>query len=482
MDGQNYLGIYLGKSTATVVCLNLHGRQKSLVGCFSVSVEQQDDKQQQLANLVAEGCAARGFEFEQAVVALDCEMFMQHKVHSEFSDPKQIAATVRFDTEEALAADISNAAIAFKVVSIAPEGSNLTVFTAQHKILSEIIVSFQNSSIDPVSIEPDVNCLSRFLSRNVIGTKFASEPAFFALFSNTNGYVVVFSQNHRELAMRTFLSGPAQGKEQVLIREVPLTLALIDSEETVNCLKVFDSTGSVDYRQLNEKLGIEADFLDLAGCAPVKPENLAECDNLVAFAIAYGAGLAHLEKAQNVNFRNDFMPYMGKKLKLQKTLKFMSISLVVFLISLGLYLQIKLMQKNRPTKQLREQFAGQYSAIMMGQPIPEKISPLDKLKGEVRRIVNVKSGRLSVTGEQSVTAKLTLVLAAFNKCASQTDLKVDKITVTSKNISITGSTSGRKNTLKLFEEIKKGGLKILDYRYDLEGGRDVFAVKVLCGK
>ncbi len=78
-------------------------------------------------------------------MALDCAMFMQHNVHSEFSDPKRIAATVRFDTEEALATDITDVAIAFRITSSDDSGSNLTVFTAQRKVLSDVLGALQRS-------------------------------------------------------------------------------------------------------------------------------------------------------------------------------------------------------------------------------------------------------------------------------------------------------------------------------------------------
>ena len=73
---------------------------------------------------------------------------------------------------------------------------------------------------------------------------------------------------------------------------------------------------------------------------------------------------------------------------------------------------------------------------------------------------------------------MTTVLAAFNKCAPQTKLKIDKIIVTPKNISIAGSTSDRNNTLKMMDTMKKNGLEIDQYRYDLEGGEDVFKITV----
>ena len=164
MEGQNYLGIYLSKAAATVVCLKSQGRSYNVLGCFSVSAEGAEEQNPQvLAGLIAQGCAERELKFSEVAVALDCAMFMQHNVNSEFDDPKQIAATIRFDTEEALATDISDVAIAFSITSSDQTGSGVTVFTAQRKVLSDILLALQSNNIDPVTIEPDVNCLSRFI-------------------------------------------------------------------------------------------------------------------------------------------------------------------------------------------------------------------------------------------------------------------------------------------------------------------------------
>ena len=42
MQTGNFLGIYLAKDHATVVCLAEQGRERKLVGCFSVSAEQSE--------------------------------------------------------------------------------------------------------------------------------------------------------------------------------------------------------------------------------------------------------------------------------------------------------------------------------------------------------------------------------------------------------------------------------------------------------
>lgn len=481
MERQNYLGIYLSKDTATVVCLGSQDRDHKVLGCFSVSVEEQEEqKQQMLANLIARGCAEREFKFSEVAVALDCAMFMQHNVHSEFNEPKQVAATVRFDTEEALATDVTDVAIAFEITSSDQTGSAVTVFTAQRKILSDVLVSLQQYNIDPITIEPDVNCLSRFICQNV------SLPEdlhpFFCALSRRNGYFIVPVGDkqgpQKTPAVRTFLVGPTQARTELLAREVSVTAALVESGEAVNCLKVFDSAGSVNCQQLSEKLGIEAGGVDWLQSAGTEAAALADCADPVDFAIAYGAALAHLEKAQSINFRSDFMPYQGKKLRLQKTLKVAAISVTVLALAVGVYFQFlsesSLSKTNKDRSELRKKFAKDYSAVMLGKELPAKFSTAkNKLGGELRRIKK-QSGPSDV---ESVSARLTLVLEAFNKCAAPTDLNIDSVTVTSK-IAIAGDTSSSRNTLIFFKAIKEK-LEISRERVYTKDRRNHFSITVV---
>ncbi len=471
MDGHSYLGIYLSRDSATAVCLGSQGRD--VPGCFSVSVEEKDGLSlQKLAGLVAEGCAQRELKFTEVAVALDCTMFMQHDLHSEFTDPKQIAATVRFDTEEALATDITDVAIAFRIISSDQAGSKLAVFTAQRKILSEVIDALQSNNLDPIAIEPDVNCLSRFICSNI--PLSGDVHPLFGILSRRAGYFIVFGESQVAPTMRTFLVGAGQDRAELFTREVRVTSAL--AGKSVNYLRFFDSAGFVNCRQLGEKLGIEAGDIDFGGGAG--PEILAGCADQVGFAIAYGAALSHLEKVQSINFRNDFMPYQGKKVRLQSALKFLGMSVTVLMLAVGMYFQLRLLQENRYTNRLREKFGRDYSRIMLGEKLSARSDPVTKLAAELRRIRNVKEGLLSVTGEESVSAKLTLVLEAFNKCAKDTDLKIDSIAITSKTIRIEGDTSNRGNTLKLFESIKGSGLEILQQGLDQKGGRDNFYITI----
>ena len=485
MESRNRLGIYVSKDTATVVCLDSQGKNGNVVGCFSVSVEeQQQANMQTLANLIAQGCTEREMKFSEVVVALDCAMFMQHSVHSEFNDPKQIAATVKFDTEEALATDITDVALAFIITSSGQADSELTVFTAERKVLSEVLLALQQYNLDPIIIEPDVNCLSRFISWEITSDESRQSDTLFGVLSRQSGYLI-FSPvpagegSRKASTVRSFLIGPTQNRDELLSREVLVTTALVESAEPIKSLKVYDSTRAVMNQKLNEKLGIEVGTFDLCDAAGIELQTLADCTEPVDFAIAYGAALAHSEKEHIANFRDDFSPFQGKKLRLQKTLKFAAISVTVLLIAVGLYFQTQLFSLNRYNNDIRNKFAKEYSAVTL-EKLADNVKVKDavrKLGTLLRRIEREKKGL--ITDEKSISSTLRLVLAAFVKSAAQTNLNVNSITITTRDIIITGDTSSRQNTEKFFDVVKNSGLEILREGYDLKGGRDSFSITVV---
>jgi hypothetical protein len=483
-ESKSCLGIYLTKDTATVICFSSQGRDCSVLDCFSISSQEQQERNPQgRASLISQGCAERGFAFSEVAVALDCAMFMQHNVHSDFNEPKQLAATVRFDTEEALAKDITEVAIAFNIISSDQAGSQLSVFTAQRKILSDILLALQSNNIDPITIEPDINCLSRFICQKISSPESQRGGTLFGMLSRRSGYLIIPQlsaglSTQKTPIVRTFLIGPTQNRNELLAREVLMTTASGQIGEPINCLKVFDSSGSIDYKQLSNKLRIEVSALDLAGSVAADPQTLANCDTTVDFAIAYGAALALQEKTQSTNFRNDFMPYQGKKVRLQKALKVASYSVTILMIAVGLYFQTSLWKVNRGRSAAHKKFTKDYSSVMLGKELPDKINPVKKLNSELTRIKDVKKGLINAEGEKSISSKLTMVLQAFNSNAAQTGLNIDSITITDK-INITGDTSSRGNTLRLFEAIKKAELEILQQRLDEKEGRDNFTITVM---
>jgi hypothetical protein len=485
VESQNCLGIYIARDTATAVYLNASGKGDGVLSCFSVSTEGQEQPGfQTLAGLISQGCAEREWKFTEVAVALDCAMFMQHSVHSGFSDLKQIATTVKFDTEEILATDITNVALAFKVVSSNQDGSELAVFTAERRILSDVLSALQQYGLDPVTIEPDISCLSRFICRKADSVEPQQAGTLFATLARHSGYLIVPAGptpegNQKGTTLRTFVVGPTQNRTELLSRESLITIAMAEDVEPIARLRVFDSAGVVDCQQLGQKLNLETSVIDLYQAAGTELQTPADCAGAVDFAMAYGAALTHSEKGYRVDFRSDFSPFQGKRLRLQKALKAAAVSVTILLIAVGLCFQTQLFRVNRDRDKVHSKFAKNYADVTL-EKLPNNVTTrkavadLDKL---LRRIEAEKKGLIA--DKTSISSKLTLVLAAFNKCAAQTSLNISSITITTNDISITGDTSSRQNRQKIFDAVRASGLDIAQEGYDEKGGREYFVIKVV---
>jgi type II secretory pathway component PulL len=482
---KNVLGIYLAGNHATVACLTVDDDNRNLLGCFSVSLDKAEQSApQMLAQRIAAECAERHFSFNETAVALDCEMFMQHSVRSEFSEARKITQTIRFDTEEVLGADATDVAIAFRTNSTDETGSNLSVFTAQKHLLEELLSALAACNLDPVSVEPDVNCLERFIV-TAVSLPTEARPLF-AMLSRRNGYFLApLSLPWQGVspmppaAMRTFLLS-AQNRNEQLVKQLSMTMAFLQTAGAVNRIEVFDADDSVNCDYIAKNLSVQTEQVDIIRSVQVSPEQLTDCHDPVELAIAYGAAIAVVDPPGNANWRSDFMPYQGRKMRLQKALKLFAAAAVILMFAVGLYGFMQAMQLNKYRADLRKKFAKEYSDAMFGEKIPNNLKEATrKLDRTLRRIRDAQKG-YSLTGENAVAGKLTLVLQAFNKCAAATGLNIGEIRITDRAITISGDTTarGNANTLKVFDAMRQTGLNILQQSFTSEGGRDSFTVTV----
>ncbi len=484
MDDKKYLGVYIERCSASVVSLAQTAREHKVADCFSVTIGEKGDQAQdtaELVNLIADQCAKKALVYQdcQIAVALDCSMYMQHKVHSEFTDSRQIAQTIRFDTEESAATDISGDALAFEVYSKSSAGTDLNVFTAQKKILLDILTAFSKHNIDPVTIEPDISCLSRFLTRYLPSTQ--NQTTVFAVLSGRNGYLIVPSSDTGTSAVkRAFLISPVQDRNNLITRQITLTTAAIDDENQNIFLKVFDAAGKIDPQKIAQKLRCQVENIDLTAPIPAELDVLSDSTDKVAFAAAAGAAFSLADGNDVVDFRADFSPFQGKKHKIQKNIKVIGICAVICMLALGVFFQKKLFDANKPRKEIRAVFENDYIAVLPGsKELPDKFSEaLRKLKKESDRLQRYEKGRINAEGEKTSSAKLTMTLEAFNKddCAKNINLQIDSINITSKYIRLTGSTLSYNGTMELRKKLIESDLEILNEELFSKGGRHNFSI------
>jgi len=473
MESRNRLGIYIRKDRATVVCLAGQGAEKKLIDAFTITAE--EEGLPLLVDNIVAACTERGIKGGETGVALDCALFMQHAIHSEFADYKRIAATVRFDTEEALATDVSNMAVSFRIASTDDEGAGLDVFTADRNVLSDILLSMQAGGMDPISIDPDVYHLSRYLNANGASSQLPEDGALCALLSDSRGYLVGTSNSQEVAMLRAFLVGSGQDRKELLGREVLVTAALGTGSQHGQRLCVVDTADTFTAQDLSDSLPLPAQDCDLAGLQGQAAQDLDNCANVVDFAIAYGAALPISEKENGTNFRNDHMPYLGEKRRLEKALRFLSVSLTILFLTLGIAAQAKLMQVNRDREDVREKIAPDYLLVTGKENPPETMRGTIQSLESIKRRIKARSG--DTPGDrESIQARLTMVLKGVNACAAKTGLTIDTVNLTSQSIMINGDTSSRTNTLAVLDAMDKAGLYVVESSYEEEGKRDAFSI------
>jgi len=110
--------------------------------------------------------------------------------------------------------------------------------------------------------------------------------------------------------------------------------------------------------------------------------------------------------------------------------------------------------------------------------MPSKTKEAERrISTALRRVKEAQKG-FSLTGEEAVAAKLTLVLQAMNKCTAATGLNVETVYVSDRTITLSGDTPSPDNTLKMFDALRQTGLTVLQQRITTDGGRSTFSVTI----
>lgn len=478
MEHKSCLGIYLSKASATVALVSASSR--AITKSFTVSANP-DAEPSSLAAAISKLIAEQNMKFADVAIAADCAMYIQHDLHSEFSDHKQIAQTINFDAEEAVAADATELAITFNVTGTDPYGSTLTVFTAKRADLADALNDLQQYNLDPLFIEPDIAPLTRLIAQNH-NPEEGTNPLF-AIFSATACYILCLEPNRHGFfpIVRSFLVGSSQDKTSLLTRQLTITRAALSSrypDQPITSLMIAGNTTNLDTESLAERTGLEIADFSLANLAGFDAQTIDESIDPAALTAAYAAALTEITRATPNDFRKEFNPYQGRKRVMQKTLHVISVALTILMIAVGIFFHMKVMKKNRAMDQLLEKSTKDYKAVMFGKN-PPPVEPIHaRLKREFNKLQRIKTGQ-SVGDEKSVTARLTFIFEAINNAPKNIDVNINTISVTPKAMRIIGDTNGRKSTLALFKAIKDHP-KLTTGQQNLKqsGARDSFTVTI----
>jgi len=477
VEQNNCLGIHLSRNHATAVVLSGRSSHPEIVRCFSVRQEAdgdiQDHENGSPAAQIAAKLASEGLRYGDVTVSLDCALYTRHNLHSSFTEHKQIANTIIFDAEDALARDAMDMAVTFTVTGSDPTGSDTTVFAADRQVLRGMLDSLQAADLDPTAVEPDILCLARFLEQYFTLPK--DVEALFVVLSERDCHIIRPQRQNFGPLVRSFMTGPSRNNTMALAGQITLTLAAMNEEKPVDSLFLLGETEHIDIKALSGATGIEAQEIDMATLIPADKSLLADCAWQVELAMACGAATAPIKHIKPSDFRRSFAPYQGKKMILQRALRATSVFVSISMIVLGLYFQLKVIRINKYVSGLERNLQRDYSKVMYGAKPRSNMSIVRQLARKHAQIQNLKKGDFGDEG--SVPAKLTYMLEAVNKSPKAIDLHVSSVDVTTKQMSLTGDTNRRASTLALFNSFKSHPKLVKTYEsYDERGNRDSFTI------
>ena len=479
MEQQNRLGIYWSRQSAAVVSLASRGPHPTVTHAFTVRAEA-DQPPAAMAQAVMDAVRQKGIPVTDCFVAVDAAFYTQHGLHTAFTDYRQIANTIKFDTEEAIATDATNLAITFSVTDTDDNGSSVAVYTSDRAGMMEIVNAILSAGFDPETVEPDILCLARFFQQCFV-TPGTMRPLF-VVFGEKTCYILSFT-DAGHARVRSFVLSASATKTQTLSREIPLTIAAMNTGTAFTGIFIAGSTEGLEPSALAERIGMAVEIVDGVKLTGVGSSILGDGTPPAAYLAAYAAALSPT-RTRRADFRADTIPYQGRRKVLEKALRTVCVSAAVILLAIGLNLQVQASRHNRAIQDLKDKLLTDYSPIMNSDILPttEKVS--SKLVRTLNQLEKAAKG-MGSGDENSVVSRLTSVLEGLNaamqvaegKSANKIGLEIDRIEIFSKSVTLKGTTAGRKETLAMTEAFKASGkLNPTHSQLKEAGSRDGFQI------
>lgn len=470
MEQTNYLGIYPTPEGVYAAIVSERGSAAG-VRCFFVALAGSESGQPALTAAVRQVLQQAG-PYEESAAAIRGSLISQYDIHSEFTDHRQIENTIRFDAEEAAAADATTMAVTFEITGTSPTGSDVSVYTAGRQTLTDILLDLQAGGLDPTVMEPDAVCLARAIEK--IDTSDRTGKMFLMIFGRTC-FLLTFLSNSLAPKVRIFLLPDEPDKTAGLAGQITLTIAGLPAG-SVKTLVLVNAVRSLSPAEMKSRTGLEIEMPNLYQQLTLENPQDVPAGQADGFLFAYGVAMALSGRGRQADFRRDFMPYQGRRRILQKSLRLVSISLTILFVAFGLYFQSRTVRMKNYVSQLHQKLATDFTGAMRGAKPPSSEPIGSRLRRELKNVRDMQQYGLV---EGSVVARLTYVLEAVNNSPKTVNVTIKSITISERSISIVGDTNSRKSTRELFDAIKKHSkLMVSEERFNAEGSRDAFVVSL----
>ena len=227
-----------------------------------------------------------------AALSLASEFYQSQFHHSEFSDPKQLRQTLRFDVEEEFMIEAEAAAICYQRLPQAESGSDLIVHIAARDHLTQVLPEFDEAGIDALIAQPDLASWLTYIKQHK--QLPADQPVLLLGRTAEAMYILILDDRRQPILARSYHCNSDEHARATLTCELQRSLALLGPQQAPTTV-LYHPDGFTP-----EQIEAVRNATNLP-CSP-----LAESDITQAFAA--GAATAWLNEDTPADFRADHMP------------------------------------------------------------------------------------------------------------------------------------------------------------------------------
>ncbi|MBN1435767.1 MAG: hypothetical protein JW936_01720 [Sedimentisphaerales bacterium] len=292
-SGHSCIGIHYSGSAATAVVVDTHHGDRAVEAKVRVVSPNPQAKAENVAELLDEIVEKLSLDAKRQLpvaLALGGQLYQTGEHHSEFSDPRQIDQTLRFDVEEEFMVDAESVALCYQVKRSDENGADLIVSLTPRDELAELFEQFYNKRLDAHIAQPDLTAWISYLrqyapeiDKNVVCVAWTEGVL----------YTLLVDASYNPILSRSYLCPDASSAHDVLEREMRRADVLLSADQRAAVLLYHSDHFNGDrIKQLADSLGLGVQALPHADAAE-------------AFAI--GAALSWAEGKVFTDFRREDM-------------------------------------------------------------------------------------------------------------------------------------------------------------------------------
>ena len=419
------LGIHVGADRLTAVLIDKDLGSGRIDSSFSLQLDCQEG-QDTGALIRTLGLQVPRQRKRMAVaLAVQGRLYQTQFHHSEFTDRRQIAQTLRFDIEEDFADDSESAALCYQHTAAARAGTDLIVYRADRKQLVELFEQLERVQLDALVAAPDVAAWLGYLrhSRSLP----ARRPA--VALANCAGmiHVLLLDSNHQPLLTRGFVNASPGQAEALIKRELARCFAAIPAEQRPGTL-VYHPAGFEEglVRRIAEDSSLELCELD-------------EPDPAKAFAM--GSAIGYLNGQTDADFRLDALPPQSLVTAKRRALYSLSAAASLLLLILVIVFNAHAGRSERIAEKAEAMVVKNWrDTHNQSEKLPRTVQQMNReIKNLWKQLDGQGQFRSTDNLPDSVEPILTAVFEAIDRLGKDFDLRLKSLRASAETATIAGA-------------------------------------------